>query len=160
MIRRPPRSTLFPYTTLFRSRRRGERRGDGRRRVPRRSTARRDSAEHRGERPPPRRAGLGERQRGGAQRRPDRSARVARVPRRRRGPGTVRAAGVMVAATILGGAAPAGAQRALTVAPLVSLVEHRVDAGFGVERSLGPIVGGVGTLRVGPRVEAIGRAHV
>src|SRR6266566_5475302 len=29
MIRRPPRSTLFPYTTLFRSRRmRGERRAD------------------------------------------------------------------------------------------------------------------------------------
>src|SRR5690349_23457022 len=28
MLRRPPRSTLFPYTTLFRSRRR--RRGDGR----------------------------------------------------------------------------------------------------------------------------------
>src|SRR3712207_7660453 len=28
MIRRPPRSTLFPYTTLFRSRRRG---GGGRR---------------------------------------------------------------------------------------------------------------------------------
>src|SRR5438874_9874210 len=26
MIRRPPRSTLFPYTTLFRSRRRGDRR--------------------------------------------------------------------------------------------------------------------------------------
>src|SRR5256885_11009017 len=26
MIRRPPRSTLFPYTTLFRSRRDGERR--------------------------------------------------------------------------------------------------------------------------------------
>src|SRR5689334_23868098 len=25
MIRRPPRSTLFPYTTLFRSRRRGDR---------------------------------------------------------------------------------------------------------------------------------------
>src|SRR5437773_9311916 len=25
MIRRPPRSTLFPYTTLFRSNRRGER---------------------------------------------------------------------------------------------------------------------------------------
>src|SRR5690349_22489457 len=24
MLRRPPRSTLFPYTTLFRSRRRGE----------------------------------------------------------------------------------------------------------------------------------------
>src|SRR2546427_4776729 len=31
MIRRPPRSTLFPYTTLFRSRRRpGGRRGTGR----------------------------------------------------------------------------------------------------------------------------------
>src|SRR5256884_3408047 len=27
MIRRPPRSTLFPYTTLFRSRNRGEQRG-------------------------------------------------------------------------------------------------------------------------------------
>src|SRR5437899_9762736 len=27
MLRRPPRSTLFPYTTLFRSRRRPERRG-------------------------------------------------------------------------------------------------------------------------------------
>src|SRR6266850_5717960 len=27
MIRRPPRSTLFPYTTLFRSRARGPRRG-------------------------------------------------------------------------------------------------------------------------------------
>src|SRR3712207_8324820 len=30
MIRRPPRSTLFPYTTLFRSRDRGERRHLGR----------------------------------------------------------------------------------------------------------------------------------
>src|SRR5438034_5676343 len=29
MIRRPPRSTLFPYTTLFRSRHRGDRRGPG-----------------------------------------------------------------------------------------------------------------------------------
>src|SRR2546427_3364176 len=27
MIRRPPRSTLFPYTTLFRSRHEGDRRG-------------------------------------------------------------------------------------------------------------------------------------
>ena len=51
----------------------------------------------------------------------------------------MRAVGVIVAAIL--GAAPAGAQRALTVAPLVSLVEHRVDAGFGVERSLGPILG-------------------
>src|SRR3712207_8596252 len=32
MIRRPPRSTLFPYTTLFRSRPRVELRGLGRRR--------------------------------------------------------------------------------------------------------------------------------
>src|SRR2546426_3607532 len=31
MIRRPPRSTLFPYTTLFRSPRGPRRRGDGRR---------------------------------------------------------------------------------------------------------------------------------
>src|SRR2546426_10379639 len=29
MIRRPPRSTLFPYTTLFRSQQRGERAADG-----------------------------------------------------------------------------------------------------------------------------------
>src|SRR5256885_15853528 len=29
MIRRPPRSTLFPYTTLFRSRRRGGKSGPG-----------------------------------------------------------------------------------------------------------------------------------
>src|SRR5258708_15204830 len=32
MIRRPPRSTLFPYTTLFRSRRDTAREGGGRRR--------------------------------------------------------------------------------------------------------------------------------
>src|SRR3712207_9099359 len=32
MIRRPPRSTLFPYTTLFRSARRFLRRGSARRR--------------------------------------------------------------------------------------------------------------------------------
>src|SRR3712207_7728103 len=31
MIRRPPRSTLFPYTTLFRSDRWGQRHSDGRR---------------------------------------------------------------------------------------------------------------------------------
>src|SRR5438876_5386559 len=34
MIRRPPRSTLFPYTTLFRSLRNGSRRGCGRYRLP------------------------------------------------------------------------------------------------------------------------------
>src|SRR3712207_8402372 len=33
MIRRPPRSTLFPYTTLFRSLRRAERRGERERRA-------------------------------------------------------------------------------------------------------------------------------
>src|SRR3712207_8935014 len=38
MIRRPPRSTLFPYTTLFRSRRR--RRRPGRRRPRRRRAGR------------------------------------------------------------------------------------------------------------------------
>jgi len=70
----------------------------------------------------------------------------------------VRAAGVIAGAAILGGAAPAAAQRTLTVAPLVSLAEHRVDAGFGVERSLGPILGGVGTLRFGPRLALAVRA--
>src|SRR2546430_4273290 len=33
MIRRPPRSTLFPYTTLFRSKSVDERRADARRRL-------------------------------------------------------------------------------------------------------------------------------
>src|SRR3989442_15505938 len=50
MIRRPPRSTLFPYTTLFRSRRRGDtaawclrpRRRRRPRRAPRRGQAGRD----------------------------------------------------------------------------------------------------------------------
>src|SRR2546422_7544170 len=39
MIRRPPRSTLFPYTTLFRSRSRGGHRQDRERRRPRRRAA-------------------------------------------------------------------------------------------------------------------------
>src|SRR3712207_8701730 len=39
MIRRPPRSTLFPYTTLFRSRRRGSRPWQGVYMVQRRSFA-------------------------------------------------------------------------------------------------------------------------
>ncbi|PYP52527.1 MAG: hypothetical protein DMD45_04045 [Gemmatimonadetes bacterium] len=64
----------------------------------------------------------------------------------------------MIAGAIWGGVAPATAQSALTVAPLVSLAEHRVDAGFGVERSLGPVVGGVGTLRFGPRLAVAVRA--
>src|SRR2546425_2563012 len=46
MIRRPPRSTLFPYTTLFRSRRRCGRRGRRRRRWDRRARRRSRSEEH------------------------------------------------------------------------------------------------------------------
>src|SRR3712207_8837472 len=34
MIRRPPRSTLFPYTTLFRSKRRGTRGGRAKKKDP------------------------------------------------------------------------------------------------------------------------------
>src|SRR3712207_9315733 len=50
MMRRPPRSTLFPYTTLFRSR--GRRRADGSHgRSPEGGTGRGDLPE--GERPPP-----------------------------------------------------------------------------------------------------------
>src|SRR5256885_12349561 len=49
MIRRPPRSTLFPYTTLFRSR--GERRGErGRRRTGRHVVRRLGRARRRGAR--------------------------------------------------------------------------------------------------------------
>src|SRR3712207_8623857 len=40
MIRRPPRSTLFPYTTLFRSRRPGQPPGGGRRQRPHRAGGR------------------------------------------------------------------------------------------------------------------------
>src|SRR3712207_7368998 len=43
MIRRPPRSTLFPYTTLFRSRRGTPRRGSPRRGPPRRGSRGRGS---------------------------------------------------------------------------------------------------------------------
>src|SRR2546422_1946887 len=50
MIRRPPRSTLFPYTTLFRSAARANRRGPGRSTPPIRGGARaqppRRSEEH------------------------------------------------------------------------------------------------------------------
>jgi len=70
----------------------------------------------------------------------------------------MRAAAVIAGALFLGGRAPALAQGAFAIAPLVSLAEHRVDAGFGVERSLGPIVGGVGTLRLGPGLAVAVRA--
>src|SRR5258708_34859799 len=43
MIRRPPRSTLFPYTTLFRSRRGFRRHGLARRRLPGVADYRRDT---------------------------------------------------------------------------------------------------------------------
>src|SRR3712207_7109837 len=46
MIRRPPRSTLFPYTTLFRSARRG---GDGLVDLDPRALRRRRGGEHRGQ---------------------------------------------------------------------------------------------------------------
>src|SRR3954466_5386489 len=46
MIRRPPRSTLFPYTTLFRSRRRGRARARAERRAARARRCIRRSEEH------------------------------------------------------------------------------------------------------------------
>src|SRR2546426_6694796 len=50
MIRRPPRSTLFPYTTLFRSRPRPARRRDQDRRRSRRcAIARRGARDRRGD---------------------------------------------------------------------------------------------------------------
>jgi len=70
----------------------------------------------------------------------------------------MRAAAVIAGALFLGGGR-ALAQGAFTIAPLVSLAGHRVDAGFGVERSLGPIIGGVGTVRLGPRVVLAVRAR-
>src|SRR5256885_11833392 len=54
MIRRPPRSTLFPYTTLFRSRLLDARSGFHRARAPRRPA--------RSDRAPPRRARRGDRE--------------------------------------------------------------------------------------------------
>ncbi len=55
--------------------------------------------------------------------------------------------------------APAAAQRAVTASGFVSLAEHRVDAGYGVERSTGALVGGVATLRIGRRCEVAVRAQ-
>src|SRR2546422_5604872 len=70
MIRRPPRSTLFPYTTLFRSRRRC---ALGRRtaRAPGRSGDRRPAPAHGGDRT----GGRGHRDRGRPQ------TRIATAPR-------------------------------------------------------------------------------
>src|SRR3712207_8208566 len=61
MIRRPPRSTLFPYTTLFRSGERAGRAGRTAARAPRgHARARRAEARRGNPLPPPRRL-LGER---------------------------------------------------------------------------------------------------
>src|SRR5688572_31314191 len=46
MIRRPPRSTLFPYTTLFRSRARTRSRGEGKAGLPLLSSVRERRAPH------------------------------------------------------------------------------------------------------------------
>lgn len=50
-------------------------------------------------------------------------------------------------------AAQTGAAQVLTAAASVSSAEHRVDAGFGVERSSGVLGGGGVTLGLPPRVE-------
>src|SRR2546422_5105791 len=60
MIRRPPRSTLFPYTTLFRSRSRGARSDDLEKgRSPRRRSGSRDASPQSSPRPPHEQAGRG-----------------------------------------------------------------------------------------------------
>src|SRR5260370_25872959 len=51
MIRRPPRSTLFPYTTLFRSRIQRGTRGSFHRRTPARLRARKSGPSRAGSRP-------------------------------------------------------------------------------------------------------------
>src|SRR3712207_7714440 len=65
MIRRPPRSTLFPYTTLFRSERAGRRRGAGGGGQARRG---RRAAAHRAGLPQPGRGALGRGAGGGLRR--------------------------------------------------------------------------------------------
>src|SRR2546421_9697867 len=50
MIRRPPRSTLFPYTTLFRSQLRCEGRSEGRREIHRSGHLHEPSRQHRRDR--------------------------------------------------------------------------------------------------------------
>jgi hypothetical protein len=49
--------------------------------------------------------------------------------------------------------ASAAAQRAFTASGFVSLAEHRVDAGDGVERSTGALLGAWASVRVVPHVE-------
>src|SRR3989475_4966443 len=82
MIRRPPRSTLFPYTTLFRRADLGPGGDDG----PPRALGRRDRP-HRGHRPG---AGHADRARADRRRRARRPARGGRRPLGRHGRGSVR----------------------------------------------------------------------
>ena len=68
----------------------------------------------------------------------------------------MRAAAVLLGLSFAAAASPA--QRVVTVTPIVSLVEHRVDVGFGVERSLGPVLGAVGAVELAPRLTLALRA--
>jgi len=52
----------------------------------------------------------------------------------------------------------AAAVQSVTAAGFLSLAEHRVDAGYGVERSSGALVGGAATLHIGHRSELSLRA--
>jgi len=65
-----------------------------------------------------------------------------------------------IAAVLLAGASamPAAAQLAVRGAGVLSVVEHRVDAGTGVEQASGTLFGAEGTLFVGSRVEIQVRA--
>jgi len=53
----------------------------------------------------------------------------------------------------LGAREPAAAQQRLSGSVLVSLAEHRVDAGFGLERASGLVFGGTASAHLGPRLE-------
>jgi hypothetical protein len=64
---------------------------------------------------------------------------------------------VLAGYAVTGGSTPA--QGPVTASGFVSLAEHRVDAGYGVERSTGALVGAVATLRISPRFEFAVRAQ-
>ncbi len=53
----------------------------------------------------------------------------------------------------------AAAQGAVTASGFVTLAEHRVNVGYGVERSTGALVGAVAALRIGHRLEVAVRAE-
>jgi len=56
-------------------------------------------------------------------------------------------------------ARPVAAQRGPTGAAFISVAEHRVEAGYGVERSSGVVLGVEGALPVGPRLSLALRAQ-